>query len=79
MVIVELSIVSEKVIEMLSLTEIEEPLSEGEVEVTFGIDLKVISRRVSVDPEFTTFHVVPLSVDLIIVPFFPTAIKVSSP
>ena len=33
---VELSIVSEKVTEMLSLTEIGEPLSEGEVEVIDG-------------------------------------------
>ena len=79
MVIEELSIDSEKVIERLSVTEIDEPLSEGEIEVTFGVDLNVMSRRDSVDPESTTFHVDALSTDLIIVPLLPTAIKVSSP
>ena len=46
MVIEDLSIVSEKVIEMLSVTEIDESLSEGEIEVTFGVDLNVMSRRI---------------------------------
>ena len=36
MVIEDLSIVSEKVIEMLSVTEIDESLSEGEVDVIVG-------------------------------------------